>query len=131
MNNMDALLLLTQNLVARQIAKTQFATIKLPSTALAQGIPLGQGKCIGVILYVNSLVLNTATKTATANNLNQIYYGDNQKQFRELVAGQPSDILFCTDLEQIFIRGNGVENHVQVTIYLASESDSVELYNSI
>lgn len=119
--------LLLTLLLERQIIKTQFATVRIPATALKTGIPLGQGKCRGVVLHLNSLVLNTTTKVATADNLNQIYYGDERSQFRELIAGNSSDVIFCTDLQDVFVRGNGVENFVQVLIYLGAEDDFVNL----
>lgn len=105
-------------LLERQIYKTQFATVNIPAAANPQGLPLGQGKCIAVILYLNKLVLNTQTNTDTAADVAQVYYGDSQGQFRELLRGQSSDVIFCTDLEQVYVRGNGVANQIQVTIYV-------------
>ena len=97
--------------------KTTFASIPIPASANVKGIAIGQGECLGVRLYLNTLVLNTQTQTETAANLAQVYYGDSQTQRRELLAGVESRFLPCTDLEQIFVRCNGVANEVQIIIY--------------
>jgi len=97
--------------------KVEFTSIPIPATALLQGVPLGQGKCVGVRLYLNSLVYNTQTNTAIANNLKQIYFGDNNEQRHELLAGNYSHIIYCEDLQDVFVRGNGIANQVQVWVY--------------
>jgi hypothetical protein len=110
-------------LLTRDITHTQFGTISVPATALLKGVKIGQGKCRAVVLYLNSLALNTTTNAATAAILAQVYYGDSRSQFRELIRGQQSDIIFCTDLSQVYVRGNGTANKIQATIYLTDEDD--------
>lgn len=105
----------------RTMLRTDFLTVTIPATALKRGLPIGDGKCLAVVLYLNSLAHNTVTNTATAANLAQIYYGDARSQERELIRGQQSDIIFCKDLSEVYVRGNGVENHIQVLIYLNDE----------
>ena len=113
-------------LLARAIVNTHFATVAIPATASQRGKPIGQGKCKAVILYLNSLVLNTTGNEGTIKEQAQIYYGDNRSQFRELIRGQVSDIIFCKDLSEVYVRCNGIENVVQVTVYLG-EDDTDEL----
>lgn len=97
--------------------KVTIRSLFIPAGALAKGIPLGQGKCLAVRMYLNSLVNNTQTATATAANLRQIYYGDSDNQPIELIAGTYTHLLYCQDLQDIFVRCNGIANTVQIIIY--------------
>lgn len=107
--------------------RTQFVTIKIPARANLTGIPISEkgGRCIGVRLYLNQKVLNTATNTDTAANLAVVWYGDAQKQQHELLRGIESKFIPCNDLSQVYVRGNGMQNWVQVTIYLNDDQDEL------
>lgn len=111
-------------LLMNRITRTKFFTVTVPATANVQGVPIGDGKCVAVVLYLNSLVLNTQANASTAANLAQVYYGDQQSQFRELIRGQQSDIIFAKDLSEIYVRGNGIENHVQVIAYMSDDNEN-------
>jgi hypothetical protein len=113
--------------------RTQFATVIIPASALLEGLPLGIGKCVGVELQLNSYVLNTTTAAQVAVNLFNIYYGDSGSQAFELAIGNNvvatgspspqsnSGMIYCKDLSEIYVRGNGVATGVQVKIYLGDE----------
>lgn len=103
------------------IVTTQIKTIVIPATSDLIGMPLGIGKCSAVVLYLNRYVYNTTTATEIPANQRIIYYGDKESQARELIAGLQSDIIFCKDLSDVYIRNNGVENVIQATIYLTQE----------
>ena len=102
--------------------RVQFETIIIPATAFRNGIPLGIGKCKGVILQLNTLALNTTTAAQIAANQRVLYYGDATRQQMELV-GAPDSLLArspfipCGDLSDIWVRGNGVANTLQVMIF--------------
>lgn len=100
--------------------KTNFRPFTIPAIALLKGISLADtgGECIGVRLYLNGKVNDTVTNADTAANLRVVWFGDAENQSHELQAGNYSHLIYCTDLAQIFVRGNGVENpHLQVWIY--------------
>lgn len=113
--------------------RTQFAVVTIPATAVRNGLPLGNGKCVGVELQLNTYVLDSTTAALTAANLSNIYYGDAQGQSFELAVGNNvvatgspspknnSGMIYCKDLSEVFVRGNGVLNQVQVKIYLGDE----------
>jgi hypothetical protein len=100
---------------------TSIFSVTIPARANLAGIPLGQGKCFCVYLYLNSLVMDTQTNTATAANLAQIYYGDAQRQRIELIRGQFSKPIYVNDLSEIYLRCNGIANEVQAIAYTKAE----------
>lgn len=101
---------------------TRFFTVKLPATAVGFGIPLGDGKCQGVSLKTNNFVLNTTTGTGVAGNLRVFYYGDANSQLYEYDAsGNPTDIIYCKDLSEVYIRCLTADTHIQVMVYLSDE----------
>lgn len=125
MTNPEKLNLLLMN----NITRTQFATINLPATAGAKGLPIGDiggGKCIAVILRINQAVLDSLTATAIATNQTLAYYGDARGQFFELRAGVNSEIIFCKDLTEVYVRGIGIATTVQVLIYVNDEDSGDE-----
>jgi hypothetical protein len=102
---------------------TSFLPINIPARATTQGMPIGQGKCVAVYLYLNSLVLNTQAAAQTAANEAQIYYGDEKTQLIELVRGQFSKLIYVDDLSKIYVRCNGVANtdNLVAMVYTRSE----------
>ena len=102
-------------LLARQITKTRFATITVPVNN--KGIQLGQGKCKAVVLHLNYYLANSINPQ-TVREAGGIYYGDSNQQTVELLLktstanGNPpnintrsSNIIFCNDLSEIWVRG--------------------------
>ncbi len=96
------------------IAKTKFIAVPVAVT-LTQGVPIGMGKCRAVILR-----LNQYTRNDTGGGLQAVeaaYYGDDQSQEFELLRGVDSEIIFCTDLQEVFIR-SAEACTVQILIYI-------------
>lgn len=116
-----------QALLNRGITRTEFFTLAVPYTP-DKGIPIGQGACKAVVLKVNALTRNDTNVFVT-----HMYYGDSKGQERELIgacgtaaAGDPitynfgaSEVIFCTDLSQVFVRHglNGNILQLQVLVY--------------
>lgn len=98
--------------------KTIFKTIVIPTTALNQGIPIGQGKCKAVLLRLNNTILNNSAGTLIPVAERNVYYGDANGQFFELTNGQTSELILCEDLSEVYIRGNGTLNRIQAMIYV-------------
>ena len=116
-------------LLMNNITRTQFASVNLPATAGAKGLPVGDiggGKCIAVILRINLAVLDSLTATAIPTNQTLAYYGDARGQFFELRAGVNSEIIFCKDLSEVYIRGIGIATTVQILIYVNDEDSEDE-----
>lgn len=83
------------------ITKSEYLTIPVTQTP-DQGIKIGEGKCKAVILKLNNFTRNnTAGLAITAT---YFYYGDSTEQERECLRGISSDLIFCTDLNQVYIR---------------------------
>lgn len=114
-----------QALTNRGITRTEFFTLAVPYTPNV-GIPIGQGACKAVVLKVNSLIRNSDD----APIIGTLYYGDSKSQERELIGftiggggifsySNSSDVIFCTDLSQVFVRQglNGLEVPLQVIKY--------------
>jgi hypothetical protein len=97
--------------------ETSFGVRDIPASATLEGVALGQGECVAVRLYLNQKVDDTATNTNRAANLLVIWFGDAQQQKHELQAGVFSHIIYCRDLQDVFVRGNGVANEVQFWVY--------------
>ena len=98
--------------------KTRFISVAVPASALLKGIPLGQGKCVGVTVYLNTFVFNTQTLASTPANQGVLYLGDATQQRMEVIRGQQQpNIIFANDLSEIYIRGVGVANELQVIVY--------------
>lgn len=94
---------------------TTFLPIVIEASASAKGKPIGQGQCVGIYLYLNSLAPNSQTNTATNVNQAQIYFGDANTQQLELVRGNYSKFIYCKDLSEIYVRCNGIANTVNLT----------------
>lgn len=137
-------------MLARGIYRTQFESVVVPSDN-TRGIQIGEGKCIAVILHLNRYIYNYPAVTEIANTdgvytdlvLGQsgetgrngvlyVYYGDRNKQQRELAAGETSPILFCEDLSEIYVKAptfvNGdaalsYEYEIQLEIYHGKDDD--------
>lgn len=105
-------------LLQRGIVRTGFATTFVPEND-SKGSPLGKGNCKAVVLRLNEFERNSTAGTAQA--VEQIYYGDAARQEFELKRGINSDIIFCTDLEEVFIRmpvdAAVADVQVQIMIY--------------
>lgn len=112
-------------LLARQITKTRFATITVPVNN--KGIAIGQGKCKAVILHLNFFVLDTSDTLQGTERAGGIYYGDQNQQTCELlqnstnadargINNRSSNIIFCNDLSEVWVRGKPKFNDV-VTPY--------------
>lgn len=83
-----------------------------------EGVKIGEGKCKAVILRLNNHESNVATVTSTL----YFYYGDSKSQIFEVLKGENSDIIFCTDLRQVFVRipviaGWEAQIGIQVMVY--------------
>lgn len=96
------------------ITKTRFAALHIPSN-VNQGIPIAsQGKCKAVVLRLNAFELDTDTEIT----IPAIYYGDAQRQQYELITGINSQIIFCDDLSEVWVRYAGDEEvNGQIIIY--------------
>lgn len=96
------------------ITKSRFIGFNIPSN-LNQGIPLAtQGKCKAVVIRLNKFEIDTDTEIAVP----AIYYGDAQRQQYELITGINSQIIFCDDLSEVFVRYTGDEEvNGQIIIY--------------
>lgn len=108
-------------LVKRGITQSHFETVRFNASSLGQGIEIGQGACLAVILRLNRYVFNNTT--GTENTIRQIYYGDRTRQECELLRGESSEIIFCNDLSEVFIRcpydpaGVGNQAFISIMIY--------------
>ncbi len=101
-------------LLERGITKTRFFTLPVAIT-LATGAEIGTGKCKAVILRLNKYTRNTTTGAVQA--VETAYYGDAKSQEFELLSGIDSEIIFCEDLSEVFIR-TAEACTVQVLVYL-------------
>lgn len=88
-------------LIASTMVKSNTFTVPVAQT-IDKGIKLGEGQCKAVILRLNNFLRNSTDGTAIAASY--FYYGDAQKQERECLRSVSSDIIFCTDLNQVFVR---------------------------
>ncbi len=101
-------------LLERGIKKTRFFTIPLAVTN-ETGVEIGIGKCRAVILRLNKYTRNTTSGAVQA--VETAYYGDAKSQEFELLSGIDSEILFCEDLSEVFVRTAEACN-IQVLVYL-------------
>jgi hypothetical protein len=107
-----------QLLLERGICKTEFATIPI-SANNNRGVPLGQGRVKAIILRLNKYERNSVNGTAIVQT--QVYYGDESRQEYELIQGVDSNIIFCTDLQEVYIR-TPADVTIQVLIYTDYEN---------
>lgn len=121
----------------RQITRTQFATITVPFTATLNGLPIGQGKCIGVMFQLNTNEINSPDAPTPNEGLHLVYIGDANSQYWELIpntGSQPSLVVWCRDLNEVYVRNGGINFEsgevedipIQVLIYMGDE-DAVSL----
>lgn len=83
------------------ITETEYKTVPVPQT-LAQGMKIGEGKCKAVVLRLNRFTRNNIAGVEVAATY--FYYGDSQKIERECLRGESTDIIFCTNLDQVWVR---------------------------
>jgi hypothetical protein len=103
-------------LLDRQICHTRFTSVTVPADN-TQGLPIGQGACKAVILKLNRYVFNSTN--GTEQGVEQMYIGDAQAQDWELERGRSSDIIFCKDLNEVFVRvPSGEVALVQILMYI-------------
>ena len=92
-------------LLSRGITKTEFKIIRVAVTPEV-GITLGQGGnaigCKAVILRLNQYERNSTN--GTLQGVEQMYYGDAQSQEFELLRGVDSELIFCNNLQEVFVR---------------------------
>lgn len=110
MENEQILLSLLERL---GITKTETHSILIKANTQV-GVTLGEGACKAVVLRLNNFNLNlTSVTTAT-----HFYWGDNQQQDNEVLRGINSQIIFCTDQNQVKIRCQfDVDTFIQVMVY--------------
>lgn len=101
-------------LLHRQIVLTKFTNARLERAMVSTGIEIGRGKCRAVILRLNQYDRNSTNATLQA--VEQAYYGDSQSQEFELLRGVDSELIFCNDLSEVFVRAPEACN-IQVLIY--------------
>lgn len=100
---MEQLLKYLQLIWLARITKTEFKSLPISQT-VSEGIPLSTagGKCKAVVLKFNTFARNDTAGLAVVPTY--CYYGDSQAQDRELLRGVSSDIIFCDDLSEVFVR---------------------------
>ncbi len=101
-------------LLKRGLTKTSFRTIPV-AVSQTVGKPIGLGECKAVILRLNNYTRNTTTGAVQA--VETAYYGDEQTQEFELLRGIDSEIIFCEDLSEVFVR-TAEACTIQVLVYL-------------
>lgn len=115
------------SLIDRQPERTKFFTVFTPASL--NPVQLGRGACRAVATNRNAFVLNTTTSTAA--NLTVGYIGDADAQYWQAF-GQPLFPIPCRDLSEIWIRGIGVAQPVQVMVLLGRKDEieiNRDLYN--
>jgi len=102
-------------LLGNGIQETTFQIVRVDKTNNV-GVPIGQGACKAVVLYLNKYMRNS--ESGIEQGINQIYYGDSNGQEFELLAGVNSAIIFCSSLEKVFVRNPfPAEARIQVLVY--------------
>jgi hypothetical protein len=97
------------------ITQSEHKTIPVPQTT-EQGTQISEGKCKAVILRLNRFTRNDTAGGEVAATY--FYYGDSQKIERECLRGESSDIIFCTDLNQVYVRNPfATDINIQILIY--------------
>lgn len=86
-------------LEGKGITESEFLSIQVPVATL-KGRPIGQGKCKAVVLRFNNLTRNDITSV----DFQPIYYGDSDGQEMELLRGETSEVIFATDLSNVYVR---------------------------
>ena len=105
------------------VNQTNFITIPV-STLESEGVPLGSGKCVAVVLRVNLYDRNTQTLVGGDGGA-QFYIGDANRQEYEVVFGINSQVIFCSDLSEVWVRCCPLEKetdiiNVQAIVYTQS-----------
>jgi len=93
-------------------------TFDVPLIQNGSPTKLGTGKCKAVILRLNKYLLDSDQEGDT----NLFYFGNAKSQNFEVLRGINSQIIFCTDLEQVFVRILNVskpttKNTIRVMVY--------------
>lgn len=102
-------------LMSAGISKTTFKTLPVKETNNV-GISIGQGACKAVIIKLNFFMRNA--EDSAEQIIEQIYIGDTNAQEFELLTGTNSPVIFCENLEEIFVRNPYPSiAYVQVLIY--------------
>lgn len=99
-------------LLDRCITRSRFRSLVLQG-GMVGGVPIGQGKCKGVILSANHFELYETTEQFTGNN-GGFYYGDSQQQSKQYLVNTnetPTDtnardtgIIPCEDQSEVWVR---------------------------
>lgn len=111
--------------MCQEFTKTRFITVPIKET-LDKGIPIGSGECKAVRLHLNTFRRNSILPvTGNAQETPfYVYYGDSQSQENELTAfcsvdtdiktlSDWSPIIYCENLEEVFIRYGGQSTSAQ------------------
>lgn len=111
------------------ITQTHFATVTINVNSRPQvdkGQPIGAGNCIAVQLFVNPIDRNTQNAITLQY---PVYYGDRSKQEIALEAGKYSELIFCKDLSEVYVRSpNGVAERVQILIHGGDETKASDSF---
>src|SRR4051812_13115889 len=83
------------------ITFSELKTVKVEANTTETGIALGQGECKAVRIRLNAFTRNS---NAVAIVPEYFYYGDSQSQEFELETGVNSELIPCTNLNQIWVR---------------------------
>ena len=98
---------------------TQSKSINVPLRASGIGKPLlEKGACKAVVLRLNEYVRDTETQTDAP----YFYYGDSNEQNIEVLRGINSQVVFCDDLSEVFVRypvlsGRDAQIVIRVIVY--------------
>lgn len=102
------------------VTKTNYITVPVLANA-SKGIKLGNGGCKAVVLRLNQYARNTVTDTFGATKA-CFYIGDANRQEFEVLGGINSQVIFCNDLSEIWVRVPAAvtalgDVNIQVMIY--------------
>lgn len=103
--------------------KTIFKTVIIPASAGNFGKPIGDGKCLGVIIKNNAYILNGAALTNIPASERFLYVGDMSGQFWQLVSNSSTDLILCEDLSEIYVRSPSTNARVQLQIFIEDENE--------
>lgn len=87
---------------------TAVKNIPLKAGDIGKAISVAGGACKAVILQLNKYALNTTDVLKTE----YFYFGDALSQNFEVIRGFPSQLIFCENLSQVFLRYPDLVNSV-------------------
>lgn len=79
---------------------TAVKNIPLKAGAIGKPISVAGGACKAVILQLNKYALDTAD----ALKAEYFYFGDTLSQNFEVIRGFPSQLIFCDNLNEVYLR---------------------------